>query len=71
VAKARHLDPARYQALSERIEDEAGELHCNGNSPVPDVVVKAHVAEVERLVAIVRNPGPVGSRPVPPACTRE
>ena len=68
VAKARHLDPARYQALSERIEEEAGELYCDAGSRVPDPVLKPHVAEVEHLVGIVRNPGPVGSPPIPPAC---
>lgn len=68
VAKARHLDPARYQALSERIEDEAGELYCDARARTPDPLLKPHVAEIERLVGIVRNPGPVGSPPIPPAC---
>jgi hypothetical protein len=68
VAKAHRLDPARYQALSERIEDEAGELYCDAGSPVPDPLLKPHVAEIEHLVGIVRNPGPVGSPPIPPAC---
>lgn len=68
VARLHHLDTAHYQALSERIEDESGELYCDGNARVPDPLLKPHVAEVERLVAIVRNPGPAGSPPIPPAC---
>lgn len=69
VAKAQHLDPVHYQALSERIEDESGELYCNAAAPVPDSpALKPHVAEIEHLVGIVRNPGPVGSPPIPPAC---
>lgn len=71
VAKAHHLDPGRYQPLSERIEDEVGELYCHRNSPVPDPALKPHVAEVERLVGIVRNPGALGSPPVSPACADE
>lgn len=68
VATALHLDPARYQAVSERIEDEAGELYCDGAAPVPDPALKPHVAEIERLVGTVRNPGLVGSPPSLPAC---
>lgn len=71
VAKARHLDPAHYQALSERIEEEAGELYCDAASRVPEPLLKPHVAEVEHLVGIVRNPGPVGSPPIPPVCASE
>lgn len=71
VAKAHHFDPARYQALSERIEDEAGELYCDAASRVPDPLLKPHVAEVEHLVGIVRNPGPAGSPPIPPVCASD
>lgn len=68
VARARHLDVARYQALSERIEDEAGELYCTPSAAVPDPALRPRVAEIEHLVGIVRNPGPRGSAPVPPVC---
>lgn len=65
VAKARHLDTARYQALSERIEDESGELYCNPAAAVPDPLLKPRVAEIQHLVSVVRNPGTSGSAPVP------
>ena len=68
IARSRHLDTARYQALSVRIEDESGELHCNAAAAVPDPALKPHVAEIEHLVGIVRNPGPAGSAPAPSAC---
>ncbi|HXS73146.1 MAG TPA: hypothetical protein VN725_03815 [Rhodanobacteraceae bacterium] len=68
IARARHMDIARYQSASERIEDESGELYCNAAAPVADPGLKPHVAEIERLVEIVRNPGPPGSPPIPPAC---
>lgn len=67
IAKARRLDIARYQALSERIEDESGELYCNPAAAVPDPLLKPHVAEIEHLARIVRNPGPTGSASIP-AC---
>lgn len=68
VARARGLDVAHYQALSERIEDEAGELFCTPSAAVPDPALKPRVAEIEHLVGIVRNPGPTGAAPVPPVC---
>lgn len=68
VAKAHGLDPARYQALSERIEDESGELYCDPGSPVPDRLLKPHVAEIEHLVGIVRSARRSGS---PAACGHE
>ncbi|HET7557833.1 MAG TPA: hypothetical protein VFK08_07140 [Rhodanobacteraceae bacterium] len=68
VARARRLDVAHYQALSERIEDEAGELYCSPSAAVPDSALKPRVAEIEHLVGIVRNPGPTGAAPVPPVC---
>lgn len=68
VARAHRLDVVHYQALSERIEDEAGQLYCSTSAAVPDPALKPHVAEIERLVGIVRNPGPTGSAPVPPVC---
>lgn len=71
VARTHHLDAARYLALSERIEDESGELYCDQHSPVPDPVLKRHVAEVEQLAGIVRNPGPAAAPPVPPVCAHE
>ena len=71
VARTHHLDPAYYLALSERIEDESGELYCDPHSPVPDPVLKRHVAEVEQLAGIVRNPGPAAAPPAPPVCVHE
>lgn len=68
VARARRLDVVHYQALSERIEDEAGELYCKPSAAVPDPALKSSVAEIEHLVGIVRNPGAGGSAPVPPVC---
>lgn len=68
VAKSRSLDVVHYQALSERIEEEAGELYCRPSAAVPDTRLKPRVAEIEHLVGIVRNPGPTGSAPVPPVC---
>lgn len=68
IARERHLDTARYQALSERIEDESGELYCNPAAAVPDLSLKPHVAEIEQLVGLVRNPGLTGSASIPPVC---
>src|SRR5690348_6540836 len=67
VAKSRNLDAARYQALSVRIEDESGELYCDAAAAVPDPALKPHVAEIEHLVSIVRNPG-AGPAPAPSVC---
>lgn len=57
VAADRRLDVDHYDAVRDRIEEEAGELHCNSNAPdVPDRDLLApQLAQITQLMRTVRG----------------